>query len=86
MYIQMTEVRVMDPHRNEICPSVFIWIKYRGSFLFPHYSNPVFTRVFHGVTSSVGCKTERKLRSNTVRKHCIKRLNNLLYCVNFQSL
>lgn len=76
MYIQMTEVRVMDPYRNEICPSAFIWIKYGGSFLFPHYSNPVFTTVFHGVTSSVGCKTERKMRSNTVRKHCIKRLNN----------
>lgn len=86
MYIQMIGVKVMDPQRNEICPSAFIWIKKGGSFLFPHYSNPVFARVFHGVTSSVGCEIERILRLNTFRKHCVKRLNNVIYCINFQSL
>lgn len=81
MYISMIRLRVMDPHRNEVCPSAFIWIKKGGLWVPDHYffpvssllSNPVFTSVFHGVTSSVGCKIERILRSNKFRKHCIKR-------------
>lgn len=79
MCIQMIRVRVMGPHRNE-APSAFIWIK-KGlwvpdHFLFPVsllLSNSVFTSVFHGVTSSVGCEIKSILRSNTFRKHCIKR-------------
>lgn len=80
MYIWMIRVSVMDPHRNEVCPSAFIWIKKKGGGSGAHYifpvsslpSNPVFTSVFRKVTSSVGYETERTLRSNTFRKHCVR--------------
>lgn len=64
MYIQLSRVRMMDPHRNEVCPSAFIWLKRGGSgcliiisFLFPHYSLAQwFTRVCF-MESPVLCNT-----------------------------
>lgn len=80
MYIQLSRVRMMDPHRNEVCPSAFIWLKRGGSgcliiisFLVSSLlSSPVVHQsMFHGITSSVQYKIERILRSNKFRKHCI---------------
>lgn len=51
-----------------------LWVP--DHYLFPVSSllpNPVFTSVFHGVTSSAGGEIARTLRSNTFRKHCSKR-------------